>query len=568
MNITGGAIIAAGANGNKPIISNITLGNGTNTVFLIAGDASQQFGAGTVLTFNNGLKDAKFQLRGSNQTLAGIDSFVDSVTTLSIIQNDETGSPGFTAAPGLATLTIDTATNHSFTGLIRNQVGGGLNLVKEGVGTQEIRNAFIQADAFTTATVNNGTLLFNFILNAGNTHVLPVGSGLVANGAGRLVFDGDSTINGPISGNGVVVKQGPGTVTFAGANTFTNSFVLNDGILGIGNAQALGDPAAVITINGGNLRASGQARTVLNPITVNGSFILGRLTDLLGPITLTADATITGSNPDSVANNNSLLGPVGGAFRLTLAEGSGGAVAPFGLGTGALVVNAVNTNSGGTTVASGRVNVSTSGALANAPLAVNGGILNLSNTAQTVTQLSGTGGTINLAAGHTLTVNQTGAGTFAGAVAGAGTLVNGGPGALTLSGAQTYATLITNGGTTTLTTSLPAASITNNAGALTLNANATNSTVTVTGTTNVGANQTLAALNIGSGGVVTIVPAAPAAPEFGDFTDAGNEPALADAFGSGASAALQPVAAVPEPGAFSLLATGILGLLARRRRSS
>ena len=294
--------------------------------------------------------------------------------------------------------------------------------------------------------------------------------------------------------------------------------------------------------------------------TSTATLSLVDLTDLNCPITLLRDATITGSNPDSPATSNSLLGPVGGAFRLTLAEGAGGAVAPFGLGAGALVVNAVNTNSGGTTVASGRVNVSTSGALANAPLTVNAGILNLNNAAQTVTKLDGAGGTINLALGHTLTVNQTGTGTFAGAIAGLGTLVNAGPGALTLNGVQTYAALTTNGGTTTLASSLPNAAINNHLGVLNLNANATNANVTVTSTTRVGATQTLASLDIGVDGEVTIVSLPPAAADFGE--------SFGPDFGGGASAATQSVQAVPEPGTLGLLATGVLGLLGCRRRKA
>ena len=112
------------------------------------------------------------------------------------------------------------------------------------------------------------------------------------------------------------------------------------------------------------------------------------------------------------------MGPITGNFRLTFRHGV------FGLGTaGSLIENATNTNSGGTTVTSGRVNVSTTGNLANADLVVNGGELNFNNAAQTVTGFSGTGGTVNLGAVNTLTVQQQAAGSYTGILAGSGSLV-------------------------------------------------------------------------------------------------------------------------------------------------
>ncbi|MHA3770475.1 autotransporter-associated beta strand repeat-containing protein [Verrucomicrobiota bacterium sgz303538] len=226
--ITGGAVIAAGPVGNTPIPGNVTLGNGTSSVFLIAGLAANpnQFGANTVVTFANGGLDAKLELRGSTTTLAGIDS--SPTTTLSIIQNDEVGSPGYTAAPGVATLVLNTTTDHSFTGLIRNQAGGGLNIVKEGVGSQEIRNVAAAADSFGTATINAGKLTFNF---AGTNNTLGASTSVIVNQNGTLGLDGIWNMNRPISGSGTVLKQGTGTVTISGVNTNTGNVTVGEGTL-------------------------------------------------------------------------------------------------------------------------------------------------------------------------------------------------------------------------------------------------------------------------------------------------------------------------------------------------
>ncbi len=99
-----------------------------------------------------------------------------------------------------------------------------------------------------------------------------------------------------------------------------------------------------------------------------------------------------------------------------------------------------------------------------------------------------------------------------------------GAGILTIAGAQDYDILTTSGGTTNVKSPL-------GTGFAIVNANAT---------TNIGTDQTLAALNIGPGAVVTLDSALPA-------------PAAS-------------FAAVPEPGTFGLLLLGAPGLWRRRRR--
>jgi fibronectin-binding autotransporter adhesin len=448
LTITDGTVIAAAASG-PAIVSNVTLGDGSNAVMLTAGATSQQFGPETVVTFANGSRNAKLQLRGSTQTLAGIDGFADSTVTLAIVQNDEAGTPGFTAAPGPATLILNTTTDHSFTGLIRNQVGGGLHLVKEGPATQEIRNALVSTNNISSLTVNAGTLLLNFIANGGNTNTFVSGPAnsapvpFVINSGGTLGLDGATVIPGlvpatetavgsagvTISGNGIIRKQGPGSARINSSNlSFTGTVIVDSGILEVGNNEALGAPTAQIRINGGNLRAAGATREIPNPVSIHGDFTLGRQTNLNGNITLAADVTLTANNPDGTFNTTSALGPVSGPFRLTIQQGS------FGMGAGAIIINGQNTNSGGTTITSGRVRVSAVGSLANADLAVNGGELIFENGAQSVTGFSGSGGTVNLGFGHTLTVQQEVARTYAGALTGSGTIVKRGAGALTLSG--------------------------------------------------------------------------------------------------------------------------------------
>ncbi len=135
------------------------------------------------------------------------------------------------------------------------------------------------------------------------------------------------------------------------------------------------------------------------------------------------------------------------------------------------------------------------------------------------------------------------------AISGTGKVLKQGTGDVTISGAQSYAVLETTGGTTTLTTSLANAVINNTSGTLNFNADATNSTLNVDAITNFGVSQTLAALDIADGAIATLgAPGMAPEPEF-DGGFAGNT-----------------VQAVPEPGAFALLLSGLATAFGRRRR--
>ena len=170
-----------------------------------------------------------------------------------------------------------------------------------------------------------------------------------------------------------LIKTGSGTLLLSGANTFTGPVALYAGTLGIGSNQALGGNAHLIIIGGGNIRAAGAARTVANPLQLNGSFTVGRLTTFTGTAALGADITITADNYDGPANGNSTFnGVISGAGRsVTIAEG------PNGLGTGAIVFDGANTYDGSTTVQSGRL-VLTNTSASSAYIIDSGAVLELS----------------------------------------------------------------------------------------------------------------------------------------------------------------------------------------------
>jgi autotransporter-associated beta strand protein len=272
--VAGGTLRLANPSG-PAVTGNVLLGDGSGDVFLNMA-ANNQFGGDSVVTIANGTAsaNAKLQLRGTSQTIAGLSSPTGGI---SIVQNDETGTPGFTSAPGVAVLTINAATNHSFRGIIRNQNGGALSLVKNGAGTQELINIPIQANSHTGATtINGGALKLNF---SGTTTGWT--SNVTVNAGATLQFDGLWNFTKTISGPGKVVKTGSSMVTQtnqdgnAGANSYTGGTVIQEGILKFssnGPSSGAGDgpnqtcpaglmaPTNIITVkNGATMGIGGTA---------------------------------------------------------------------------------------------------------------------------------------------------------------------------------------------------------------------------------------------------------------------------------------------------------------------
>jgi autotransporter-associated beta strand protein len=258
------------------LTGNTQVGDGTADVWLNMG-ANNQFGANSVLTFADGTANGKFQLRGTSQTVAGLESAAGS--TLSIVQNDETGTPGYTTTPGAASLTVNAAagTQHIFQGLIRTQNGGALTLIKNGAGTQEFRSVPASPYGYSGTTVNAGILKLNLAQNW--TSNIAVAAGATLN------LDGGYSHSGTISGAGKVVKDGTGNVTlvnntgYANANSYAGGTTINAGTLtfsadpgSTGEGTAPGQnclagtmlPSNIVTVKSGATLAIGGASALGN----------------------------------------------------------------------------------------------------------------------------------------------------------------------------------------------------------------------------------------------------------------------------------------------------------------
>ena len=158
---------------------------------------------------------------------------------------------------GSAALTVDNAASNEFDGAI----SGSGSLAKTGAGTLILggNNTFTGA-----ATVSSGTLQVG---NGGTGGTL---TGDVINNA-ELVFDrsDDSLYAGNGSGSGNVTKNGVGTLTLSGINSWAGTSTVNAGTLALAQAQSGGAGTLVIN-NAGTLDAAFSNATLTNALSGDG----------------------------------------------------------------------------------------------------------------------------------------------------------------------------------------------------------------------------------------------------------------------------------------------------------
>jgi autotransporter-associated beta strand protein len=235
---------------------------------------------------------------------------------------------------------------------------------------------------------------------------------LVALGNKKLIFgtSHDTTIAGIISGgDGSILKQGSGAVTFMGANTFTGGVVVNSGEIALSSGGSFA-PAGLVTLNGSStFDVSGITPT---------STTVGDLTTSLGStLNLGAKQLIFGTGA-----NTSLLG---------LVTGSGGSLAKNGNGT--VLMAHANTFTGGFLLNAGKLLINDSNALGSGTLTTSDG------TGFTLADGIVLENNIDLFSGNTnITVNDSNIAAISGNLTGAGGFIKEGSGTLLWEGVGNY----------------------------------------------------------------------------------------------------------------------------------
>jgi fibronectin-binding autotransporter adhesin len=314
-------------------------------------------------------------------------------------------------------------------------------------------------------------------LRAGAGFTLNSNRGILVNSGKTATIDTQSytmTIDGVISGSGAVTKQGTGTLTLSGVNTYTGSTTINAGTLALraNNANTIGNTSSV-TINGSS--------AVLDIDGCNNS---------TGPITL-QNGAISGTTG---VLSSSAYNVQNGTISAIL--GGGGALTKSMYGT--VTLNGNNSYIGATIINHGVLSISSASNLGADGLTFNGGTLRVTASCaiNKTTTINIWGGTFDINGANTTLNNSS-------IISGAGSLTKTGAGTLSLSGTNTSFSggttinagtlqignsfapgtdgLTVNGGTLDLNgNSISVSSLTGNSGLITDNSGSTSSTTTLT----------------------------------------------------------------------------------------
>jgi autotransporter-associated beta strand protein/T5SS/PEP-CTERM-associated repeat protein len=255
---------------------------------------------------------------------------------------------------------------------------GGTSTAAGGTGTLSITGgAAVQVGGTLKIWQGDGSAVQVAVGTAGAASNLSVG-GLVAGPSATprvdlanansvlTVTDGlGTTYSGLITGPGRFAKQGAGTFTLTGANTYTGGTTLSAGVLNINNGGTSATNSAIgtgpLTLAGGTIDNTSGSAVALAPNNAqawNADFAFGGTNALnlgtgavvLGGAGTARTVTTNGTAPLTVG------GTIGGSLGLTKA------------GTGTLVLGGANTYAGPTTVTgTGTLTLTGSGSVAASP---------------------------------------------------------------------------------------------------------------------------------------------------------------------------------------------------------
>ena len=260
--------------------------------------------------------------------------------------------------------------------------------------------------------------------------------------------DATSTFSGVIkntAGTLALTKIGNGTLSLAGANTFSGSTAISAGNLSISSVSSLGSTSGINLSNATALIYTGGAAALDRSINI---------TTGTGTIRNSGSGLLTLSG--GLTKNGTTLTLAGGSSGITVSGVISGSSANSDLTVDGGTVNLTNTNTynGPTTIInSGTLNANAAGALPTSTLSavtINGSSTLALGASQSVASLSGTAGSSVTLGSNTLTINGSSTTTYSGAISGTGNLVKNGSGTQTLAGATTYTGATTvNSGTLT-----------------------------------------------------------------------------------------------------------------------
>jgi len=444
--LNAGGLTATG--GNNFTLSGLLSGSGALTksgTGTVALTSAETYTGGTLINGGSlALSGAGALVTTGSVNLQGFGTFDISGASGNRTVGAVTGVSGTAIALGARTLTFGDSTNTTFGGTI----GGTGGIIKQGSGVATLAGANIYTggtainagtlsiggggglSAIGAVALNSAGSAFDISSAAANQAIgalSGVAGSQVALGTNTLAL-GDATnttFAGTVSGTGSIVKQGPGTFTLSGTNTYTGGTTVNVGTLALGSGGSL---AAIGTVA---LAAPGSSLD----LSAAGPQSIGALSGAAG------SSVFLGANALNLvpSGSNTFGGTIGGTGSVVIN------------GSGIETFTGTNTYTGGTSIQSGTLALGPGGALAGggALTLASGGSFDISTGGnQAIGTLAGAGGAIKLGA-NSLSVSGSG-GSFDGVIQGTGGVTNI-ANALVLNGVNTYTGLTTvQGGSLTV----------------------------------------------------------------------------------------------------------------------
>jgi autotransporter-associated beta strand protein len=410
--ISGSGVFATGSYGGTPNAQSFTINGGT---VIARGTTGLGSGAASVLNLNggtlasNGSRDFANTRFGGGIVIGGNMQFGELLTNVALASStaDLSFANNVSLGTGVRTLTLGNTGTQTFSGIISNTSGGiSFSATAGGTGRFDITGT---ANTFTgPININAGEVRFSAdgsLGNSANTIVIDGGRLATASAAtytittGRGIAVGDgagtsisTTTSGTLTYNGVIAnktgeigswaKQGAGTLVLGGVSTYTGNTAIEAGLLQLtggndrlptGTVVSLGSTGTTL----GTLDLNGRSQQIAGLVSTAGTISSGLLKNTVTSATAaTLDINVAeGTTKSYGAGTTQNSGVIGGLLALTKS------------GSGTQVLGDANTYSGTTTVNAGTLAVN--GSITSSSAVVSGGLLNVNGTAANVTVNSG-----------------------------------------------------------------------------------------------------------------------------------------------------------------------------------
>lgn len=294
----GAVTITNDAGGNVNFIQDSTAGTASlvNNSFVTFEDSAS---AGTAQITNNATGQIDFFTNASagtatiNNGVGALLNFHNSTTAASsAIINDGTVNFDGSAAAGSATITTNNGATTNFAG---SSTGGNARFVTNAGGTVDISG--LTSGGMTAGSIEGAG---NYVLGA---NTLTTGS-----------LNSSTQVDGIISGIGGLTKVGTGTLTLAGANTYTGATTISSGTLALSGFGSIAN-SSLVTVNAtldisassfplvGVSTLAGSSTGIVN-MGSNGLFIFAASTEFAGVIQGTGGLEIGGSGIQTLSGVN------------------------------------------------------------------------------------------------------------------------------------------------------------------------------------------------------------------------------------------------------------------------